>query len=302
MYGSNRLSKLFNNTSPQKLTNHDKYIIFSDEHKGTNDWADDFAHNSTLYFHVLEKYYYPREFKYIGLGDTCELLETHKFEKIRKAHSHIFWLMKEKFYNENRFSLILGNHDIVWKFKNNVENMLYKYWDDREKADKCLFKEIVVPEAIVFHHEETDKKIFLIHGHQVSLFNYHFWWVGWLLLPIWKGIFQKFMGWKDPTSPAQIPLLRVAVEHRLENWVKENKHILIAGHTHRPMFPTSDADVSYINAGSCIHPRCITGVEIANGKISLIKWWYSVDENMRSYVKRELVEDDPPTEKDISAL
>ena len=47
--------------------------------------------------------------------------------------------------------------------------------------------------------------------------------------------------------------------------------MLIAGHTHRPRFP-EPADVPYFNDGSCVHPRSITGLEIENLEISLIKW------------------------------
>jgi hypothetical protein len=40
------------------------------------------------------------------------------------------------------------------------------------------------------------------------------------------------------------------------------------------------ADNSYYNTGSCVHPRCITGIEITgSGKdmaITLIKWGYAV--------------------------
>jgi hypothetical protein len=43
-----------------------------------------------------------------------------------------------------------------------------------------------------------------------------------------------------------------------------------------PVFPTS----AYYNTGSCVHPRCITGIEIAPGPdwkpaFTLIKWGYA---------------------------
>jgi predicted phosphodiesterase len=264
---------------------------------GTNDWADDFARHQTLYFHVFKTHY--KEFKYIGLGDTCELLETHKFEKIRKAHSHIFWLMSNEFYDKdpdkNRFYLVYGNHDAVWKNPKTVAKMLYSHEREREKTEINLFPEIEVNEAIVLHHKESDKKIFLIHGHQVDFFNYRLWGLGWLFLPIWKTFFQKLMGWRDLTSPAQNFTKRGKVKDRLEEWVNKDKNIiLIAGHTHRSSFPTKPDEPSYINAGSCVHPRCITGVEIEGGEITLIKWEYTIDDNGNLKVKRELFKDTPP--------
>jgi len=59
------------------------------------------------------------------------------------------------------------------------------------------------------------------------------------------------------------------------NWVRSRQHTLIAGHTHRPRFP-APGDPPYFNAGSCVHPRCITGIEIDEGQIALIKWWVTV--------------------------
>ena len=47
--------------------------------------------------------------------------------------------------------------------------------------------------------------------------------------------------------------------------------MVIAGHTHRPRFPEPN-ELPYFNDGSCVHPRSITGIEIVDLKISLIKW------------------------------
>jgi len=76
---------------------------------------------------------------------------------------------------------------------------------------------------------------------------------------------------------------------------------IIAGHTHRPVYENLSlterllleygkgtdkieqkfkADNSYYNTGSCVHPRCITGIEITGSgsdmAITLIKWGYAV--------------------------
>ena len=54
------------------------------------------------------------------------------------------------------------------------------------------------------------------------------------------------------------------LEKKYVDWISNNKekaNLLIVGHTHRPHLP----DVGkppYFNTGSCVHPRCITGVEI----------------------------------------
>ncbi|MBU4455849.1 hypothetical protein KJ586_05065 [Patescibacteria group bacterium] len=35
------------------------------------------------------------------------------------------------------------------------------------------------------------------------------------------------------------------------------------------------ADRAYYNTDSCVHPRCITGIEITPGAFTLIKWGYA---------------------------
>ncbi len=44
--------------------------------------------------------------------------------------------------------------------------------------------------------------------------------------------------------------------------------------------PFIQPDRAYYNTGSCVHPRCITGIEITPGKdgkpaLTLIKWGYA---------------------------
>ena len=86
------------------------------------------------------------------------------------------------------------------------------------------------------------------------------------------------VGIKDPTSPAQNFKKRREVEQKIIGWIKANNNqMLICGHTHRPMFPKVGGPL-YFNIGSCVHPRCITGIEIHDGKIELVKWWVRPDD------------------------
>ena len=103
---------------------------------------------------------------------------------------------------------------------------------------------------------------------------------------IWKPL-QSF-GVKDPTSPAKNFKKRIKVEEKIIEWVKTNKEVVICGHTHRPVFP-ENCETSYFNTGSCVHPRCITGIEIQNGEIILIKWWITVRDTGTLYVEREIL-------------
>jgi predicted phosphodiesterase len=61
------------------------------------------------------------------------------------------------------------------------------------------------------------------------------------------------------------------------------------GHTHRPRFP-EPGDIPLFNDGSCVHPRSITGIEIENGLISLIKWQIATKEDGTLQIVRVLLE------------
>ena len=82
----------------------------------------------------------------------------------------------------------------------------------------------------------------------------------------------------------------IKVEKRLENWIrKNNNQVTIAGHTHRPRFP-SPKELPYFNDGSCVHPRCITGLEIENNEITLIKWHVITNNEGTMQIQRTVLE------------
>ncbi len=280
MGASQRLTKAFEKAKQNEIvfTNDDKFVIFSDSHRGKNDWGDDFAHNQLLFFHALTSYY-EDGFVYIENGDGDELSENWFFRNIRRAHSHVFWLMK-KFHSEGRLIMIYGNHDMIRRYPGYVRRTMYKYYDEREGKEVNLFYGVRMQEGIVLRHQETGKKIFITHGHQADFFNTYFWWLGVLTLPFWKNIFQKILGWKDPTSAAQNRWKKNKVEGHLMSWAEENDQIIIAGHTHRSWHPVDD-DPPYFNSGSCVHPRAITAIEIQNGTIALVKWWLNTKRSVR---------------------
>ena len=83
---------------------------------------------------------------------------------------------------------------------------------------------------------------------------------------------MQIVGIADPTSPAKNYKELIRIERRIKRWiVKNNFKITIVGHTHRPRFP-EPGQIPFFNDGSCVHPRSITGIEIENGEIVLIKW------------------------------
>ena len=107
---------------------------------------------------------------------------------------------------------------------------------------------------------------------------------------LWKPL--QIWGISDPTSPAKNYVERIKIELRIKKWIENNnRKITIVGHTHRPCFSyPNEKSTPYFNDGSCVHPRSITGIEIVNGTITLIKWFIDTKENGILQVVREVLE------------
>lgn len=268
MHTKKILSNVYKKAKRIKFNNDSKLIFFSDVHRGDNSISDDFAHNQNIYYYALD-YYYNRNYKYIEVGDGDELWEHRKFKHLRLAHSDIYYLMK-KFYDRDRFIMLYGNHNMHFKYDYYVRNHLDYYYDEYNEEERELFKGIDVHEAIILEHEETGKEIFVTHGHQGDFINYQIWGVMMIISRyIWR--FLNIIGFRNPASPAKNRHRRHKIEKNYSEWIRDNKKMMIIGHTHRPKFPLSN-DPSYFNTGCCVHPRNITGIEINNGQISLVDW------------------------------
>jgi len=162
--------------------------------------------------------------------------------------------------------------------------------------------------------------ILLIHGHQadpkccgelaaVSKFFVHNFWPD-----------LQRVGIKDPTRAALNPGLCNEVDKRLHEWANNNDQgiaAIIAGHTHRAVFENlslteqryleskvrtdgvsfkHQPDRSYFNTGSCVHPLCITGIEITfeNGPcLRLVKWGQATEGNALTIQRTVLEETEP---------
>ena len=287
---NSRLTSISRHVPTISFNNNDKFIFFSDCHRGDNSWADDFAHNQILFFHALQ-YYNREKFTYIEVGDGDELWENSDFSEIRRAHSHIYWLLSQ-FYREDRFQLLFGNHNIFWNNPQTVKEELYHYFDEVEQKKKPLFEGIKPKEGLTLQHQESGKEILVTHGHQGDIFSEKLWPLSLLLVrAIWKPL--QILGIRDPTSPAQNHRKRKQVERKISAWVQKAAKPIICGHTHRPVFPNPD-EPAYYNIGSSVHPRCITGLEIETGAISLIKWWVCANEQGLLQITRVVLEGPRP--------
>ena len=282
-----RLNNAYKKAKIIEFNDDSKFILFSDCHRGDNSFADDFANNRNIYFHAL-KYYFTNNFTYCELGDGDELWENLSFNSIFDAHKNVYLLLKE-FYLLNRLYFIWGNHDMVYKNPNYVKRHLNHYFDVKTGQSVELFKDIVYHEGIILKHSENKQELFLTHGHQADMWNYTFWkWSRFMVRVLWKPL--NVMGIADPTSPAKNYKELIKVERRIKKWITENNNLMtITGHTHRPRFP-EPGDIAFFNDGSCVHPRSITGIEIENGEITLIKWQIATKEDGTLQIIRDILE------------
>ena len=280
-----RVSQVFKTAEQIPFDDSSRFVLMSDCHRGDGSWADDFSKNQNLYFAALT-HYYNENFTYIELGDGDELWENSRFSDIKQIHSDVFWLLS-KFYNEDRLYMIYGNHDMVKKDKRFVKNNLYKYYHEPTRRHILLFKSIKLHEGLVLRDRFTNDIILLIHGHQVDCLNDRMWKLArFLVRCLWRPL--TTFGVNDPTRTAKNYKKKETAEKRLTEWVIREKHMLIAGHTHRPMFPEVGEPI-YFNDGSCVHPRCITGIEIADGYIMLVKWNVKTRGDGTLFIGREVL-------------
>ena len=277
-----KLDVLFQNSKKENINNQSKFVIMSDCHRGAGDNYDNFIQNRNLFEAALQ-YYYNHGFTYIELGDGDDMWEVSNYEDIVSEHIHTFQLLK-KFHDEGRFIMVYGNHDICKKSQDVLEKYFYQYFNKDTKKMEPLFQELVVYESFVLDYYGHD--IFLVHGHQVDLLSGTFWRLSqFLVRHIWRHI--ERIGITDPTGAAKNYSVSKRIEKKLKKWSIKNNTILIAGHTHRPIFPKKGESL-YFNDGSCVHPNGITSLEIENGKITLVKWYLNL--NNEFFAERVIID------------
>lgn len=280
------ISRVFNSAEVISFDDSSKFVLMSDCHRGDGNWGDNFARNQNISFEALN-YYYEGGYTYIELGDGDELWENRRLDEIKEIHSHIFWLLT-RFYKKKRLYLIYGNHDMVKKNDNYVKKNMYTTYDTVKQEQMPMFPDIKVYEGLKLNYTLTNDKILLIHGHQVDFLNNEMWKISRALVRyLWRPL--ELIGVNDPTRTAKNYSKKDLVEKKLSKWSKEQRKMIIAGHTHRPVFP-QPGNSAYFNDGSCVHPRCITAIEISSGCITLVKWQINTRRDGILAVGREVLE------------
>lgn len=286
MSTSKRLSQVLAKAKVIHFDESSRFVIMSDCHRGIGNWGDNFSNNQNLFFAALY-YYYENGYTYIELGDGDELWENRSIDDIITGHSDVFWLMS-LFYRENRFYMLYGNHDIVKKDQSYTHTKCHSFYCDSISEKLPLFPSIEITEGLILQNRYTGHQIFLTHGHQGDLLNDTLWKISrFLVRYLWRPL--ELVGIKDPFSASKNIDKKNTVEKNLMDFSEKNNVMMICGHTHRPVFPKVGEPL-YFNDGSCVHPRCVTAIEIRNGTISLVKWAITTKPDRTLVVGREVLE------------
>ena len=285
--------------------NSGKFILFSDQHKGARNGADDFALSEPNYLAALD-HYYKNDFHFINMGD-CEELWKNTISEVKK-YNELNFEAERKFIEHGQFIKLFGNHDL--------------YWDNDPLAWfqlKNIYKEkIKVYEGVILAVSVGAKslKIFCTHGHQGDASSDGNWFSKFFVSRIWAPL-QAWL-YINPNTPAYDGEKKTLHNDIMYQWSSRQKDLLlITGHTHQPVFASlthleslykrfqwavKEKNIgevaslqqeirkrekeftavavdymsmrpSYFNTGCCCFTDGdITGIEIAEGHIRLIKW------------------------------
>ena len=244
-----RLDRTFRDALCLPLNKDTKYVIFSDCHRGTGNYTDNFLKNATNYSAALQ-YYYQNGYHYIEAGDGDELWENKSLDEICEIHSGIFRQLS-CFQQTNRLSLLYGNHDII-------------------KKKPCFsFHNFTYKESIILQSHSPHIDFRITHGHQIDFMNSTLWRISrFLVRHLWAPL--EALGLKNPTSAAKNNYKKNRLEKRYLSYAKRQGCYILTGHTHNPALCTVLSP--YCNSGSCIHPNCITCIELKGYQINLVKW------------------------------
>lgn len=283
LFGLNELTEIYKSSLTVDFDDNSKIVLISDCHRGDGTWADAFLKNRNIYYAALEQYY-NKNYTYIEIGDGDELWDNKQLSTVISMHRDVFRLLAI-FNKYKRFIMIYGNHDIIKKkFK---AEKIFRYYDPSLNECVTMFENMPIYEGIVLKYKKTGDNIFLVHGHQADFLNSRLWELArFLVRHVWRPL--ELIGINDPTSASKNVSKKASVESKLKAWTLREKHMLIAGHTHRPVFPNPGQPL-YFNDGSCVHPDGITAIEITDGNIQLVKWNLKVRTDGVLYAGKETI-------------
>ena len=204
--------------------NRGKFILFSDQHKGAKNGADDFKNSESNYVSAL-RHYNQEDFHLICLGDCEELWENTLLQV--KKHNVLSFEAERKFAIRNAFTKIFGNHDLDWEINPLAEKDLKELYHAR----------VAVLEAVILQCTVKQKslRIFCTHGHQGDLQSDGNLFSKFFVSKIWAPL-QAYLQ-IYPNTPAYNDTLKTEHNNIMYEWSSQQKNlVLITGHTHQPVF------------------------------------------------------------------
>lgn len=282
-----------------------RFIVFSDQHKGAKNGADDFMLCEPNYLAALD-HYRQNGFRFIALGD-CEELWENTLSQVMKHQQPSFDRYK-KFIAADAFYKTIGNHDLDWKNDPFTIAQIKKWFgSDITIYDGVLLKTVV---------DGKELRILCTHGHQGDAAADGNWFSKFFVAKIWAPL-QMWLK-INPNTPAYDAQLKTLHNRLMYEWSVEQKSLLlITGHTHQPVFESlteierlyrqlleakaggdaplvkkTEAEIqkrkfgygqvspdyltmkpTYFNSGCCCYnDGDVTGIEIADGCLRLVKW------------------------------
>ena len=205
--------------------------------------------------------------------------------QIMEIHSNVFWLLS-LFHRQNRLYLLYGNHDMEKKKLGYSGRVFKSFFCTDTQCSRELFPDLVFHEGLILENVRHDYRLCLTHGHQADFWNSTGWRLTHFLVRyLWKPL--EHFGVLDPTSAAKNYTRKDRVEQRLSDYADKNNISLVTGHTHRPRLDPQSP--YYLNTGSCVHPRCITCIEIHGNTAFLVKWACDTRRDNTLYVNRDVL-------------
>jgi predicted phosphodiesterase len=297
----------------------DKFVILSDQHKGGRDGADMFRRSVNNYLAALA-HYNNEGFTYINLGDSEELW-GNIFLTIKRHNKNTFEAEK-KFLQRKAFIKIFGNHDLYWDNDPLAMVSLLQLYNEQVKVYEGAILETIIQERKI--------SIFLTHGHQGDLQSDGNWFSKWFVSNVW-GPLQSYLHINPNTPAHNNQLKTDHNRLMYEWSSRRKDTLLITGHTHQPVFKSMTELEStyeklsratgyeatalqekisrlrlqdskppdfkgyldtYFNTGCCcFDDGDITGIEIAEGCIRLIKWTKKDMQRKRIVLEESKLED-----------
>ncbi len=297
----------------------DKFILLSDQHKGARDGGDIFRRAVNNYLAALD-YYNNEGYTYINLGDSEELWENI-FLTIKRHNKNTFEAEK-KFLARKAFIKIFGNHDLYWDNDPLAMVSLLQIYGEQVKVHEGAVLQTNV--------NNKNISIYLTHGHQGDLQSDGNWFSKWFVSDVW-GPLQSYLHINPNTPAYNDQLKTDHNRLMYEWSSKRKDTILITGHTHQPVFKSMTElealyeklsratgeeathlqekidrlhlkDLTppdfkgyldnYFNTGCCcFDDGDITGIEIDQGCIRLIKWTKKDNQRQRIVLEESKLAD-----------